>query len=233
MIDGILLIDKEKDITSYDVIRKLKKVFPKGQKIGHAGTLDPFATGLLVILLGKATKLMNLIHGFDKEYMVKAEFGYATDTQDNTGKIINQNINIVPRGVIESTVSEYFTGNISQVPPMYSAKRINGKRAYDLARKNEQFELQPRAIEVTKFQIANYVWPVITFDISCSTGTYIRTLVDDLGKKVGTYATAQELRRVRIGDFEVIDAVTSQQINENIKNSIIEIDKVNEILKNE
>lgn len=231
MIDGILLIDKEVDITSYDVIRKLKPLLPRKYKIGHAGTLDPFATGLLVILLGKATKLMDTIHGYDKEYEVKAEFGYATDTQDNTGKVINQSGNTVPRGVIESTISKYFIGNISQVPPRYSAKQINGKRAYDLARKNTEFELQPRGVEITKFEIIDFEWPFVTFRIVCSTGTYIRTLVNDLGEKVGSYATATTLRRTRIGSFNVQNAISSKDININALDSIIGIDKVKEILK--
>lgn len=229
MIDGILLIDKEEGITSYDVIRKLKYLLPRKYKIGHAGTLDPFATGLLVILFGKATKLMDTIHSFDKEYEVKAEFGYATDTQDKTGKVINQGKNTVPRGIVESTILEYFIGNISQVPPRYSAKQINGERAYDLARKNEQFELQPRGVEITKFEIIDFNWPFVTFRISCSTGTYIRTLVNDLGEKVGTYATAVALRRVRIGNFNVSNAISSKDINEHTLESIIGIDKVKKI----
>jgi len=231
MIDGILLIDKEEGITSYDVIRRLKYLLPRKYKIGHAGTLDPFATGLLFVLVGKATKLMDTIHGLEKEYEVTAEFGYATDTQDNTGKKINQNDIVVPRGVIESTISKYFIGDISQLPPQYSAKKINGQKAYDLARQGKEVVLQPRGVKIFQFEIISYEWPVVTFRIVCSTGTYIRTLVNDLGEKVGTYATAIALRRTRIGEFNVNDAISTKAINESTLESIMEIDKVKEILK--
>lgn len=230
MIDGILLIDKEEGISSYDVIRKLKPLFPRKYKIGHAGTLDPFATGLLIVLLGKATKLMDTIHGLQKEYQVKAEFGYATDTQDCTGTKTKSSSTISPRGIMETMISQCFIGDIQQMPPMYSAKQINGQRAYDLARKGTDFQLQPRAITVTKFDIIDYDWPFVTFDIVCSTGTYIRTLVNDLGEKVESYATAQTLRRISIGDFNVKDAISSKDINESVLDSIIEVDKVKKIL---
>lgn len=125
MIDGILLIDKQEGITSYDVIRKLKWVFEKGQKIGHAGTLDPFATGLLIVLLGRATKLMNTFHTFEKEYLVDAQLGFCTDTQDITGKVIERNENIRPSlEDIARVIKKNLLGNISQTPPMYSAKRL-------------------------------------------------------------------------------------------------------------
>lgn len=231
MIDGILLIDKEEKISSYDAIRKLKYLLPRKYKIGHAGTLDPFATGLLIILIGKATKLMDTIHSLEKEYEVTAEFGYATDTQDNTGKKINQNDITVPRGIIESTISESFIGNLSQLPPMYSAKKINGQKAYDLARQGKEVVLQPRGVKVSMFEIVKYDWPFVTFRITCSTGTYIRTLVNDLGEKLKTYATAISLRRTRIGEFEVNEAISTKAINEGTLESIIELDNVKKILK--
>lgn len=233
MIDGILLIDKEEGITSYDVIRKLKPLLPRKYKIGHAGTLDPFATGLMVILLGKATKLMDKIHSFDKEYEVTAEFGYSTDTQDNTGKKVHRNETNFPisKAELKENISKYFLGDISQLPPQYSAKKINGQKAYDLAREGKSVVLEPKNITVNEFEIVKYDWPYVTFKIVCSTGTYIRTLVNDLGEKVGSYATAVELRRTRIGNFSVENAIFSKDINESVLNSIIEVDKVKEILK--
>ncbi len=239
MIDGILLIDKEEEITSYTAIRMLKRILPKGQKIGHAGTLDPFATGLLVILLGKATKLMNTIHGLDKEYIVKAEFGYATDTQDCTGEKM-KTIPTLPQiseEELKENISKYFLGNISQLPPQYSAKKINGQKAYDLAREGKEVELKPKGISIYSFETVDYNWPFVTFKIKCSTGTYIRTLVNDLGEEVGTYATAVELRRTRIGKFLVEDAVSTKTFSNNgapeaiLKNGIMGIDKVREILQ--
>ncbi|MBU1119938.1 tRNA pseudouridine(55) synthase TruB [Patescibacteria group bacterium] len=233
MIDGILLIDKEEGITSYDVIRRLKHLLPHKYKIGHAGTLDPFATGLLIILVGKATKLMDTIHGLEKEYEVTAEFGYATDTQDCTGEKIHTAPTTSPIGQeeLETQIKENFLGNISQLPPIYSAKKVNGQKSYDLARQGKEVELKPKDIHVTDFEIIKYEWPFVTFRIACSTGTYIRTLVNDLGEKVETYATAVALRRTRIGEFNVDEAISTKAINESSLESIMGIDKVKEILK--
>lgn len=215
MINGILLINKEEGITSYDVIRKLKKVLPKGQKIGHGGTLDPFATGLLIILLGKGTKLMNQIHSLKKEYMVKAEFGYATDTQDITGEKIEvcENLVEVSKDKIENVIKGKFLGEIYQTPPMFSAKKIKGRKAYDLAREGKEVNIEPKKITVHAFELVHYDWPYSTFFVSCSTGTYIRTLVNDLGNEIGTYATAVELERTKIGDFNLENAIKSEDIS--------------------
>ena len=231
MIDGILLIDKEENITSYTAIRMLKRILPKGQKIGHAGTLDPFATGLLIVLLGKATKLMDTIHSLDKEYEVKAEFGYATDTQDCTGEKIKTSPTLqqVSKEELEENIKRYLLGNISQLPPQYSAKKINGQKAYDLAREGKAVVLKPKDISIYSFDIIEYNWPLVTFRVRCSTGTYIRTLVNDLGEKVGTYATAMELRRNNIGEFDVESAISTKDINEQVVESIMGIDKVKEI----
>lgn len=239
MIDGILLIDKEENITSYTAIRMLKRILPKGQKIGHAGTLDPFATGLLIILLGKATKLMDTIHSLDKEYEVKAEFGYATDTQDCTGEKVKTSSTPqqVSKEELEENIQKYLLGNISQLPPQYSAKKINGQKAYDLAREGKEVVLKPKDISVHSFDIIEYNWPFVTFRIRCSTGTYIRTLVNDLGGRVGTYATAVALRRTRIGDFKIADAIPTKQLSvggsprSTLEDGIINVDKVKEILE--
>ena len=224
MIDGILLINKERGITSYDVIRKLKKVLPKGQKIGHAGTLDPFATGLLIILLGKSTKLMTKILELEKEYIVKAEFGYSTDTQDVTGEkvYISRDLKKIPKESIEKSIKENFLGNISQLPPQYSAKKVKGKKAYEYARENKEVKLEPREISVKSFEIINFNWPIVEFKIVCSSGTYIRTLVHDLGISLGTYATAIELERTRIGDFNIKDSFDFNDIYENNKFNFLE-----------
>lgn len=226
MINGILLVDKKKGITSYDVIRGIKKEYPKGTRIGHTGTLDPFATGLLIILIGRqATKLMNRFHEVKKRYLVEAKFGFETDTQDITGRIISKtNDGIVPtKEDIKSTIENNFSGSIKQIPPKYSAKKIKGKKAYELAREGKEFELKPREIEIFEFKILDYEYPDIKFEILCSTGTYIRTLVRDLARVLGTYATATELRRTDIGSFSV----------EEVDGSIIEVDKVKEILDEE
>jgi tRNA pseudouridine55 synthase len=218
MINGILLINKEKDITSYGVIRKLKKVLPKGQRVGHAGTLDPFATGLLIILLGKYTKQMIKILEMEKEYLVKAEFGYATDTQDPTGKKIKEvrDLEQISKRKIQKVLEKKFTGVISQIPPQFSAKKIKGKKAYEYARNGKKVNLRPREIEVKDFKVVNYNWPLVQFRVVCSSGTYIRTLINDLGEELGIYATAIELERVRIGEYTLDEALDSKDIVESM-----------------
>lgn len=226
MIDGILLVDKEEGITSYDVIRKLKRFLPHKQKIGHGGTLDPFATGLLVILLGRATKLMNTIHSMNKVYEVVGEFGYETDTQDPTGKVTEKikELKSVPEEDINQSLI-LFLGDIEQMPPKFSAKKVKGKRAYDLAREGKKFELKPKEVTIESFEITDYQWPKISFLISCSTGTYVRTLITDLGKELETYGTAIELRRTEIGDFKIENAIKSISIgNGDLEDEVISLE---------
>ncbi|KKP56749.1 MAG: tRNA pseudouridine synthase B [candidate division WS6 bacterium GW2011_GWF2_33_92] len=222
MIDGILLIDKEEGITSYDVIRKLKKILGKGFKMGHAGTLDPFATGLLIILFGKATKMMETFHTYEKTYTVCGVFGIAIDTQDITGEVISKNETVVPKlEEINEIIEEKFIGNISQTPPAFSAKRVKGIRSYDLARKGESVELKPKDIFISNFEILSYEYPKFTLRISCSTGTYVRTLVNDLGISLNAFATAEKLRRISIGDFNVSEVVLSTDIVEGKKEDVL------------
>ncbi len=230
MIDGILLIDKERDITSYDVIRKLKRILGNKQKIGHAGTLDPFATGLLVILLGKATKLMNTFHTYEKEYEVVGEFGYATDTQDSEGKVIQRSTEpkIPQKEELRSIVEKHFLGNITQVPPIYSAKKIKGRKAYDLARKGKEVILKPVNISISVFEIFEYEYPFFKCKIRCSTGTYVRTLINDLGMRTENLATSRELRRVAVGEYKVSEAIPSTQlVEENIENILRRVININ------
>ncbi len=212
--NGILLIDKEAGITSYDVIRKLKQYFPKGQKIGHAGTLDPFATGLLVILLGKFTKKSLEIMRMHKSYTVTAEFGYETDTHDPTGNRVakDDELDEISENEIEEAL-EKFRGKIKQTPPDFSAKRVKGKRAYDLARQGKNVKLEPREIEIYRLEQAGHDWPRVKFEVECSKGTYVRTLVVDLAQELGTYATPIELRRTKIGKYDVKDAVGSDKLS--------------------
>jgi tRNA pseudouridine55 synthase len=214
MIDGILLIDKEKGITSYDVIRKVKKVLGREQKIGHAGTLDPLATGLLILLLGKATKSMNTFHTYNKVYEVVGRLGFATDTQDIEGKIVYKDEKSIRPDIedIKDIIEKNFLGDISQTPPRYSAKKIHGQKAYDLAREGKEFTLEKKDIHVSQFEVFEYVYPIIKCKIVCSTGTYIRTLIYDLGIILNTYATVIDLRRTSIGDFNVSEAISSKDI---------------------
>ncbi|MDD4382326.1 MAG: tRNA pseudouridine(55) synthase TruB [Candidatus Dojkabacteria bacterium] len=233
MIDGILIIDKEEGITSYDVIRKLKQVLPKEQKIGHGGTLDPFATGVLLVLLGRCTKLMEKIHTLEKEYIVQAKFGYMTDTQDITGKTISQSDKTASKEDVQEYINENLLGNISQVPPLYSAKKVCGQRAYDLAREGKDISLKPKEIQVKVFEVINFNWPNASFRIVCSSGTYVRTLINDLGIGIGTYATAQSLRRTRIGKFTLDNSIKSDSINNDVIKSIISTDNIGNMMINE
>ena len=216
MIDGILLIDKERDITSYDVIRKLKRILPKGQKIGHAGTLDPFATGLLIILLGKGTKLMEEILHYKKEYLVKVEFGYSTTTQDPTGEKTNECKDSSPISIenILKVINKKYIGEIEQTPPAFSAVKINGKKAYELARAGIETKIKSRKVNIYVFQSIEYSWPFVSFLIQCSSGTYVRTLINDLGEELKVFATAVELRRNIIGEYNVENAFKSEEITE-------------------
>lgn len=233
MIDGILLIDKEEGISSYDVIRKIKNVSDKNEKIGHSGTLDPFASGLLILLFGSATKLMNNFLSLKKEYLVDGLLGISTDTQDISGNVISQSKYIPNMEEITNVIDENFIGEILQVPPLFSAKKINGRRAYQIARDGESVDLKPKSITVYEFKVLSYEYPILKCSISCSSGTYIRTLINDLGVKLNTVATAKALRRISIGDFNVSESISSKDIDENIFNNIIDISKVRDLLNNE
>lgn len=222
-MDGLLLINKESGITSYDVIRMLKRDLPRKHKIGHAGTLDPFASGLLVILLGRATKLNDYFQTVIKGYEVTAEFGYETDTQDPTGVIIKKSDSpeiISEQEIVQSL--KRFRGNISQIPPRFSAKKIDGKRAYDLARDGKEFEIQPKEVIIHEIKMTNYNWPMVDFKMSVSSGTYIRTLVVDIARSLDTYATSVNLKRTSIGEHSVENALSSTEIGKvNIADLII------------
>lgn len=211
-LDGILLVDKEKALTSYSIIRQLKKIIGNDIKIGHAGTLDPFATGLLIVLLGKSTKLTETIHKLHKTYTATAEFGYQTDTLDPTGKIIKRDKSLknIDTQTIKTIIKQYFQETIIQTPPIYSAQKIKGKRAYDLARQGKKIKTRPKQVTIYRFETLKYKWPRVEFEIECSTGTYIRTLVSDLAHKLCTYATTVELRRTKIGEFSIEHAIPSQ-----------------------
>lgn len=217
-LNGLLIIDKEAGISSYDVIRKLKgnlyNTYGK-QKIGHAGTLDPFATGVLIIMFGKATKLWSLIQAMEKGYTVKAEFGYETTTQDPEGEVVEkvETSDPISQADIEKALKK-FTGDIKQMPPAYSAKKVNGQRAYKLAREGKEVKLEPKKVTVHSFDVLDYEWPMVEFKLAVSSGTYVRTLVVDLAKELGSRATAVELKRTHIGKHTLEDSVSSSEIDD-------------------
>lgn len=205
-MDGIILINKETGLTSYDVVRKLKKQL-KTSKIGHAGTLDPLASGLLVILVGKATKLSDYFLNQTKEYVGEITFGSFYDTLDITGKLLDfKKTNLNDEKITQ--VISYFNGlNYQQVPPKYSALKIKGQKAYQLARNNQEVVLKPRAVEIKELSLLTSLKDnKITFKTLVSKGTYIRSLVNDIGEYLNEYATLSKLKRIKSGNFSLNDA---------------------------
>ncbi|MFA6520947.1 MAG: tRNA pseudouridine(55) synthase TruB [Candidatus Gracilibacteria bacterium] len=205
-MENILLIDKPKGITSFDVIRKLRRSM-NIRKMGHGGTLDPLATGLMIIGVGAGTKLLTGYIGLDKTYETVIEFGKVSDTYDADGKVEEvKNVSQVSRDQVEEILKKDFTGEISQTPPIFSAIKVKGQRAYDLARSGKEVKLEPRKVTIKNIEILKWEWPLVTLKIDCSKGTYIRSIAHDLGQKLGCGGYVKELRRTRIGDFKVEDA---------------------------
>ena len=211
--EGILLIDKSMGCTSHDVVDRVRRVL-KMKRIGHAGTLDPMATGLLVILVGKATKASQYIMSLDKKYEGNIFLGKSTDTQDAEGKVLEEKP--VPELSEEKLVElmNEFKGDQYQTPPMFSAKKINGQPLYKLARKGKTIEREARVVHIANFKISEMGLPEFGFMVSCSKGTYVRTLANDLGDKIGCGAHLSALRRTEIGKFSVANSVTTDRLKE-------------------
>lgn len=243
-MDGILIIDKPAGITSHDVVARCRRIL-RTKRIGHTGTLDPFATGVVVILVEKATRLAQFLDKDAKEYEAVARFGFETDTGDRTGelRITNYELRDVSIDEIEAVLPE-FRGEILQTPPMYSAKKVEGKKLYELARKG--IEIERKAVKVNIYELSSGLMEngkrkteneavktesadlPATFDIKfkvvCSAGTYIRTLAEDIGKKIGIGAHLAELRRTKAGKFSIENAVTLGKLEEIVKeNNLNEI----------
>lgn len=211
--DGIILVDKAEHETSFNIVKKARKVIT-GKKIGHAGTLDPFATGLLIILVGQGTKLAPYIMTGEKRYRATIQLGIETDTLDPTGCVVQRKkVPAFRPEQIEAIVSN-FIGEIDQVPPIYSAVKYRGKRAYTLARKGVNVEIQKRKVRIRSIEVLFIDLPEIVIEICCSRGTYIRSLAADMGKALGTGAHLMALRRLSSGPFNVNDAIQSQFIGD-------------------
>jgi tRNA pseudouridine55 synthase len=210
---GFLLVDKPEGPTSHDMVDRLRRI-SKIKKIGHAGTLDPFASGLLILAIGReSTKKIALLAKMDKEYLAKVRFGAVSDTYDRTG-LIKPMPGTRPTPDKLRQAAKQFLGRIDQVPPMYSAKKVKGRKLYDLARKGVEIERRPSSVEVYKLQIISYDWPFLEIRVACSTGTYIRSLAHDLGQVLGCGGYLEELRRTRIGLFSVQKAVPIDKLDE-------------------
>lgn len=209
-MNGILLIDKPPLWTSNDVVSKLKGVL-KERRIGHSGTLDPLATGLLVVFAGRATRAVSFAESHDKRYTAGLRLGLRTDTQDISGNVISQEQTDIKDEELDRVLS-CFVGEIEQTPPMYSAVRVNGKRLYELARKGIEVERKPRKITVYSIERKGRESGDIVLDIKCSKGTYIRTLCSDIGERLGCGACMSALRRTEAGMFSVENAYTLDEV---------------------
>ena len=210
-MDGVLLVDKAPDWTSFDVVNFLKNRF-NIPKIGHCGTLDPAATGLLVVVCGKFTRLSGMLSADSKVYRTKLLLGVKTDTDDMEGNIVEErSVEGIDDLTLHKTILS-FVGDSMQVPPMVSAIKKDGKKLYELARKGIEIEREPRPIHISKIDVHNVSVPEAEFTVHCSKGTYIRSLCADIGTKLGNVGTLKELRRIASGKFSIEDAVTLEQL---------------------
>ena len=227
-MDGIIVINKEKGCTSHDIVYKVKKMF--NTKVGHTGTLDPNATGVLPILLGKGTKISKYLIEHDKEYEVVLQLGVKTTTADEEGEIIEEKE--VQKESLEQLkierILKSFIGKIEQMPPKYSAIKVNGRKLYEYARKGQEVEIKPREVEIYNIEITNIQKEKkqIEFKVSCSKGTYIRTLCEDIAEKMRTVGYMKELKRTKVGDFNIEQAITLGQLQEKENIKIITIEEM-------
>ena len=226
-MNGIIVINKEKNYTSHDVVAKLKKKL-NISKVGHTGTLDPNATGVLPILIGKGTKFSKYLINHDKIYEVELELGKKTDTADIEGKVIEEE-NVDEKYIKENLlqVLESFVGKQEQIPPMYSAIKKNGKKLYEYARAGEKVDIEPRKIEIYKIDLNKYDKNIISFVVSCSKGTYIRSLCEDIAEKLNTVGYMKNLKRLQVGKFNIKDAVYIDDIDlKNVNDHLITLEEI-------
>ena len=233
-MDGIIIINKPTGCTSHDIVYKVKKIF--NEKVGHTGTLDPMAEGVLPILVGKGTLLSKYLINHNKKYIVELQLGTKTDTADSEGKIVEQktvNEEKISKENIKN-IFKSFIGIQEQIPPMYSAIKVNGKKLYEYARKGQEVDIKPRQIEIFNINLIEYSVEKkqIKFEVFCGKGTYIRSLCEDIAQKLETVGYMKSLKRIQVGDFKIEDSITINQLEENIqdnnfiKSKIISIEKL-------
>ena len=230
-MDGVLNIRKEKGFTSFDVVAKLRGILHM-KKIGHTGTLDPEAEGVLPVVLGKATKLVDLLTDKQKTYEALMHLGLETDTQDMTGTVLCEKTVEVSEEKVE-TVIRGFVGEYQQIPPMYSALKVDGKKLYELAREGKTVERKARTVHFYEIDIKEINLPYVRFSVTCSKGTYIRTLCHDIGQKLGCGGCMEELIRTRSGNFTWEDSMTLAEVEEAVKDGTIEdrVIRIGQVLK--
>ncbi len=213
LVSGVLVVDKPVGLTSHDVVQIIRRGTGI-RRAGHTGTLDPRASGVLVVLIGPAVRLSEFVSAEDKRYQATIRLGSSTDTFDAEGVVTEPEVDVdVSREQFTELLTE-FVGEIEQTPPAYSAVRVNGQRAYDMARRGEEFELTPRIIHVHSLELLEWALPEVVVDVHCSSGTYIRSLANDIGEKLGTGAHLVGLRRSRSGRFTLRDAVSLRRLRE-------------------
>ena len=220
-MNGIIIINKPKGCTSHDIVYKAKRIF--NEKVGHTGTLDPNATGVLPLLIGKGTEISKYLINHDKTYEAILQLGEKKDTADSEGKTIEEQ-NVTSEMLSEVNVKKVlqsYEGHQEQIPPMYTAIKVNGKKLYEYARKGQTVELKPRKIEIYKMELLNIDIQnkTIEFRVDCSKGTYIRTLCENIAERIGTVGYMKELKRTRVGEFKIEDAITIQEL-EDSKNKL-------------
>lgn len=229
MYNGIINVYKEAGFTSHDVVAKLRGIL-KQKKIGHTGTLDPQAQGVLPVCVGSGTRLCDMLTDKDKEYIAELLLGVATDTQDMTGRILEEKpVSVFPEEVRRVVLS--FRGQYHQIPPMYSALKVNGKKLYELARAGREIERKPRPVQIKEIEILEMKLPVVKLRVLCSKGTYIRTLCADIGGALGCGGAMKSLVRSRVGQFLLADALTLAQLEklrdqDQLGSVIFPVDKV-------
>ena len=211
-VDGILLIDKEVNYSSFQAINKAKRLI-KADKVGHSGTLDPFATGLLVVTVNKATKVNQFIETQDKEYIATLKLGVKTSTLDLAGEVLaTKEVPSLNEELIINALNK-FKGKIKQIPPMFSALKVNGQKLYDLARQGIEIERKEREVEIFNIELISFNEDEIKFKVHCSKGTYIRTLGESISEELNTYGHLIQLRRTRVGNFKVEDAYKLDELD--------------------
>lgn len=212
MYNGIINIYKEKGYTSHDVVARMRGIL-KQKKIGHTGTLDPYAEGVLPVCLGRGTKLCDMLTDKDKIYLAELFLGRETDTQDITGEIISESkVNVTEKQVYDTIMS--FIGDYDQIPPMYSAIKVDGKKLYELARKGQVIDREPRRVHIYDIDIVEMSLPYVKMTVHCSKGTYIRTLCHDIGKKLGCGGTMYDLQRTRVSRFDISGSITLDRLTQ-------------------
>lgn len=219
--DGLLVLDKPAGLTSRAAVDRVLCWFPRGTRIGHTGTLDPLATGVLVLCLGAATRLTEYVQQMSKTYRTQLRLGARSDSDDADGTITAVPDAITPDAAAVAARAAEFVGVIDQVPPAYSAAKVTGRRAYDLARRGEEVTLRPRPVHIHAIHVLDYAYPQLDLEIHCGKGTYIRSLARDLGERLGCGAFVQTLRRTRIGPFTTERALTLDADAESVRTQLL------------